>query len=374
MLLYFYLIFLLYFIFMALMLIGWVGIRKEQEAIGMAEELSVSVVIAVRNEEKNILKLLRSLSSQTWQPKEIIIVDDCSEDNTVKVIHNFLVQNPMPVKILKMENRDVVSGSPKKAALTTGISMASGDIIVLTDGDCYMGKYWLQSMGHSFCDSRVKFVSGPVAVESGSSLFSKVQSIEFCSLLGSGAAMLQLDYPLMCNGANIAFLKAAFHEVHGYSGVDDTATGDDVYLMQKIFLRSPESLFFNKSEMAMVKTHPAESLNAIINQRTRWASKWSMPMLRFGWVLPVFLFLFYISFLISLPALFFSSAIIHAVILLGFKIIPDYVFLKKVTKFCQQPMGIQIFLLSELIYPVYAIYIGLRVHVAAWQWKGRTFK
>ncbi|MDZ7608927.1 MAG: glycosyltransferase [Cyclobacteriaceae bacterium] len=374
MLLYFYLIFLLYFIFMAMMIIGWSGISKDQKAIGMPGDLAVSVVIAVRNEEKNIVKLLRCLSSQTCQPKEIIIVDDWSEDDTVKIIHDYLVENPMPVKILKMENMGGASGSPKKAALTAGISMASGNIIVLTDGDCYMGKYWLQSMRQSFCDSIIKFVSGPVAVESSDGLLGKVQSLEFCSLLGSGAAMLQLGYPLMCNGANIAFRKAAFLEVNGYSGVDDTATGDDVYLMQKIYLKYPESLYFNKNEMALVKTHPAESLSAIINQRTRWASKWSMPMLRLGWVLPVFLFLFYISFLISLPALFFSSAILHAVLLLGFKLIPDYVFLKKVTKFCQEPMGIQVFLLSELIYPVYAIYIGLRVHVADWQWKGRTFK
>jgi len=293
MLLYFYLIFLLYFIFMAIMIYGWGHINNEHGARDIFGELSVSVVIAVRNEENNILKLIRSLASQTLQPKEIIIVDDRSEDDTVKVISDFLVENPLPVKILKMENRDRLSASPKKAALTAGISIASGDIMALTDGDCYMGKNWLQAMINPFRESRIKFVSGPVAIESGPDLFSKLQSLEFSSLLGTGAAMLCLHYPLMCNGANIAFRKATFLEVNGYSGVDDTSTGDDVYLMQKIFLKYPEALLFNKSESAMVKTHPAESLTALINQRTRWASKWGMPMLRLGWGLPVFLFLFY---------------------------------------------------------------------------------
>ncbi len=371
---YFYLIFILYLVFLAIMIYGWGRIRNEKSAIGMSGDLSVSIVIAVRNEEKNILKLLQCLSSQTFQPKEIIIVDDRSEDDTQKVIQDFLVENTMPLKILTMARKDNLTNSPKKAALTDGISMAHGDIIVLTDGDCHMKKSWLQSMIHPFCESKIKFVSGPVAIESGEGLFSKLQSLEFCSLLGTGAAMLRLGYPLMCNGANIAFRKDTFQEVNGYAGVDKTATGDDVYLMQKIFLKYPESLLFNKSDTAIVKTHPSDSLSSLINQRTRWASKWHMPMLRFGWGLPVFLFLFYISFLISLPAMFFSSTILHGAVLMGLKIIPDYVFLKKVTKFCQQPMGIQVFLLSELIYPVYAIYIGLRVHVAGWKWKGRTYK
>ena len=359
---------------MAIVIYGWGRNREGAEQSWMPPDLSVSIVVAVRNEEKNILKLLSNLSSQTLAPREIIVVDDQSEDATAKVIQDFLVENPLPVQIMKMGTKPGVSAPQKKAALTAGISMASGDIILLTDGDCFMGKGWLQSMVEPFRESRIKFVSGPVAIESGSDLLSKVQNLEFCSLLGTGAAMVQLDYPLMCNGANVAFRRATFLEVNGYNGVDETSTGDDVYLMQKIFLKHPESLFFNKVETAIVWTNPVESLNALINQRTRWASKWSMPMLRMGWGLPVFLFVFYISFLLSLPALFFTSTILHLAVLMGLKVIPDYVFLKRVTKFCQQPMDISVFLLSELIYPVYAIYIGFRVHLVGWQWKGRTFR
>jgi cellulose synthase/poly-beta-1,6-N-acetylglucosamine synthase-like glycosyltransferase len=374
MLIYFYLIFLLYAVFIATMIYGWGLSILKKDVLPSSEDLSISVIIAVRNEEKNILKLLHSLHSQTLQPKEIIIADDWSDDNTVNVIGDFLAENPMPVKILKMENKDGFSGSPKKAALTAGISMASGDIIALTDGDCRLDKYWLQSMADPFRARAINFVSGPVAVEVENKLLSRLQSLEFCSLVGSGAAMLQLGYPLMCNGANIAFRKAAFVQVNGYGGVENTGTGDDVYLMQKIFKLYPESLLFNKSPEATVKTRPADSLKSFINQRTRWASKWSMPLVKFGWVLPVFLFLFYSTFLVCLPALVFSSAILHAVVLFSLKIIPDYVFMKKVSKFCQQPMGIQVFLLSELIYPAYAIFIGLRVHLSGWNWKGRIVK
>lgn len=90
--------------------------------------MKISVVIPTFNEEKDILKVLDKLQNFI-KPEDIIIIDDCSLDNTYNLIKNF---NPN-LKILK---HDINLG--KGAALKTGCEAAiklGADIIVCIDAD-----------------------------------------------------------------------------------------------------------------------------------------------------------------------------------------------------------------------------------------------
>src|SRR5690606_7520040 len=91
-------------------------------------------------------------------------------------------------------------------------------IILTTDGDCRVGCDWLKAHAEIFAMQRPKLVSGPVTFYEGKTWFEQLQTIEFSSLVGTGAASIQAGKPNMCNGANLAFTKAAFQEVKGYEG------------------------------------------------------------------------------------------------------------------------------------------------------------
>ena len=75
-----------------------------------------------------------------------------------------------------------------------------------------------------------------------------MQSLEFLSLIGIGAASIVRTKIQTCvNGANIAFKKKVFAEVHGYDDNKGLASGDDEFLLHKIFNLYPEKVGFLKN-------------------------------------------------------------------------------------------------------------------------------
>ena len=78
-----------YLVFMVGMTIGWNTLSPGRTS---GHDLNLSVVVAVRNEEKNIKNLLSDLFDQTLSKKnyEVIIVDDHSEDETVPRVEEFI--------------------------------------------------------------------------------------------------------------------------------------------------------------------------------------------------------------------------------------------------------------------------------------------
>ncbi len=362
---------------MLLIYYGWEKISIPLEDNNSKDSSFVSVIIAVRNEEKNLPKLMKCLSSQSY-PKdqfEVILVDDHSEDNTVSIIKDANSQGMENVRLLKTNYKSEMNISPKKSALIDGLDASEGDIIVMTDGDCWFGEDWINSMATAFYNEKTMFVAGPVALRGSESLLSKIQALEFSSLIGTGGALIELNYPLMCNGANLAFRKKAFYKVNGYKGFEDNSSGDDVFLMQKIHTLYKNSIAFQKDQRAIVYTSPQPTVSDLIQQRKRWASKWNKYLPPLSWSLPVFLFVHYVSFLIGIIAIFLIPQMIWKVgLLILIKIILDYFVLKKVMVFCKLQFEFWIFLLSEFLYPIYTLFIGISVHFGNYKWKGRLHK
>lgn len=375
MVLYFSIIFGLYYLFAVTMIYGW-GHHVKTDCT-LPPRAYISVVLAVRNEEKNIEKLLLSLSRQHFPRNqfEIIVVDDGSEDRTVSLIKRQSAALALDVRTITSSGADTRGMASKKTALVQGIAASRGDIILLTDGDCWFGNEWISTMQGVFSDPKTMFAAGPVALSGKETLFHRMQSIEFASLMGSGGALINLGYPLMCNGANLAFRKAAFAGVSGYDGTEATPSGDDVFLMQKINQAYRGSVIFNKNPKALVFTYPHDSIRALIQQRRRWASKWSDFLLPFSWGLPVFLFLHYSGFVLAmLWFLIDYRTLLWLLPAIAIKVALDFIILKKAMDFCNLPMGWPAFLMSELIYPFYALFTGISVHFGSYSWKGRKHK
>ncbi len=94
----------------------------------------VSIVVSNYNNEKYIQECLNSLISQSYKDIEIIIVDDCSTDNSVKIIQSWINKrsryDKSRIKFLKMPKNMGFSG-----AVTVGMYMARGEYIAMQDGD-----------------------------------------------------------------------------------------------------------------------------------------------------------------------------------------------------------------------------------------------
>ena len=94
--------------------------------------MKLSVIIPVYNEEKTVCELIRRVVAEKT-PKEIIVVDDGSTDNTLKIIKNLKLKIKNYNSKLKILRNEKNLG--KGAALRKGIGNATGDILIIQDAD-----------------------------------------------------------------------------------------------------------------------------------------------------------------------------------------------------------------------------------------------
>ncbi len=97
---------------------------------GTANKMKLSIVIPVYNEEKTLREILQKVEEVKLDnfEKEIIIVDDCSKDNSRKILQELAKKKSYKI-IFHSKNQG------KGAALRTGFSRATGDVILIQDAD-----------------------------------------------------------------------------------------------------------------------------------------------------------------------------------------------------------------------------------------------
>ena len=354
------------------------------------ETSKISVIIPVRNEAENILFLLQDLEKQTY-PKhkfEVIIADDDSTDDTVKIVQEFqktttinLIINQLPPK--------TNNTSPKKRAIDSSIKLASGELITTTDGDCRVSEKWLENIANFQAQTGAYLVSCAVTFEFAAfdstaidfaqapySIINDIQIIEFASLVGSGACAMFIQKPNMCNGANLTYLKSVFYEVSGFAGNENLASGDDEFLMHKIAAKYPDKVKFLKDQNTIVETHAHASWRSFYNQRKRWASKWKHYDNWQTTALAVFVFV--ANLVVPLTFSFWLFDFIstqNLFLVFSLKFSAEFIFLSLVISFLRKKSLIWLIPFVQIIYPLYVVFFGLVAQKQGeYMWKGRKLK
>ncbi len=333
-------------------------------------EVSISVIIPVRNEASNIALLLEDLKQQNYPEEhyEVIVVNDHSIDGTDQTVEMAIAKLGSRFRQVHLSDE-----KGKKAAATIGVEAATGTYILCTDGDCRVPSSWIATYA-AFIEQRSPYmVSGPVRMI-GDRFFDKVQAMDFSSLQAFGATSLEQGMASSCNGANMAYSKEAFLKVDGYKGNENLASGDDEFLLQKIFAKFPDKVFFMKAQAAVVETIPKSNLKGFIQQRVRWASKWRFYndfWMRLSWVFT------YVDFM---SVLFIAVAMALGYIpwLAGCAIImvrwmAEIWYLKGPVKFLGIHGTVFHLFTVSFIYPFYVLFLGFASIFGAYSWKGRRY-
>lgn len=330
----------------------------------------ISIIIAARNEEENIGRLLEALDQQTIPGElfEVIVVDDHSEDKTAGVVMQF-----NRVKLLPLRNDKI--NSYKKKAIETGIDASSGDLIVTTDADCVPPPAWLQTMAAFKEERNAVFIAAPVAMECNSSILQMFQAIDFMILQGITGAAVHKKIHTMCNGANLAYEKKAFYDVNGFAGIDHIASGDDMLLMHKIAMQSPGRIYYLKSPDAIVNSRPMKTWKEFFNQRIRWAGKTFVYKDKKIFWISLLVYLFNFSFPVLFIAGFWNSIYwIGLVVLWVLKTLVEFPFLISLAKFFNKRWAIRYFFFFQPLHIAYTLIAGFLGQAGQYEWKGRKVK
>lgn len=95
----------------------------------MVQKKLVSVVIPTYNRQDSVIRAVKSVLAQTYKPLEVIIVDDCSTDNTVEMVKTAFESNSSVVFYRQEKN------SGACAARNKGVQISKGEYVAFLDSD-----------------------------------------------------------------------------------------------------------------------------------------------------------------------------------------------------------------------------------------------
>lgn len=220
----------------------------------------VSVVIAAYNEQKVIAGTLRSVLDTDYAGEiEIVVINDGSKDDTLRIVREFMADEPR-IQVIDQPN------SGKAIALRKGISAAKNDIIVFLDADTSFERETIRRLVLPLADSTVGAVSGHAKVGNLRSFVARCQSLEYtCGFNLDRRAYALWNCITVAPGAISAFRKSVIGEAGGIN-TDTLAEDTDLTLqLHRIGWKiayAPE---------AVAWTEAPETFRSLAKQRFRWA-------------------------------------------------------------------------------------------------------
>ena len=226
--------------------------------------MKFSIIIACRNEIKNIPTLLASIENQTHKPDEVIFVDDNSTDETYNFLINYSKKHNN-IKVIKN------TGKGKKSALIEASKIAQSEYLIFTDADCIINKNHCLLSAEYLSKNNSDMLLGAVDILDEKGIFNIIEKIEFASLQAVTAYTTLLNNPIMCNGANLIIRRTTYLQYINHINTS-IASGDDMFILHTL-KKNKAKINYLYNNNYIVKTKGTNSLKKFINQRTRWAAK-----------------------------------------------------------------------------------------------------
>lgn len=356
-----------YFITFFIILIGFI-LQCSTETYVKNDDLRISIIIAARNEEGTIPKLLNDLKLQTYSSElfDIIVVDDHSSQKIASLtdVMNLHLQN-----LTVLELPDTVFG--KKAALRLAAEKSTSELLIFTDADCRISRKWIHCFASKYYQTEPDLIIGMVDSPLQKGILKSFFRHEFISLIVSGIGSAALGFPTLCNGANLAvrrddYLKSA------EKMQTKSPSGDDVFLLHQMKKDQKKIVTLTDKDSVVIADAP-QTLAEFFNQRARWSSKSLLYKDMATLYLALLVTITNLVFVICLIQLFQSGFSMVLAITAGLKIITDYSVIIAGLFFFSGKRSLIWLPLFQLLYPIYLIISISMGAFKIYRWKGRKY-
>jgi len=342
-----------------------IGLNKTFPRIAEEEIPQISVIVAARNEEENILECLIALNNLEYPESkiEIIIVNDHSTDNTEKNINDFIKDKQKFKTIIPAKGEGNLRG--KANAIDKAVKISKGEIILTTDADCSPNPQWAKTVA-SYFTKDVAMISG-YTTQHDKTLFEAMQSVDFVYLLSVAGGVMNLNKPMSCIGNNMSYRKSVYEEVGGYNSVKFSVT-EDFALLMAIHKLNKYKIIHPVDKDLLVVSKPCKNVKSLFHQKKRWgvgglqSELAGFAVMASGWISHLCI--------LFLPFLFSSTAFY----IFLFKIMTDYFFIAPVYKKLNLKLNLKHFLVFEIYFVIYVFLLPVIVLTnKKVVWKGREF-
>ncbi len=200
--------------------------KFSQEDEAPVTDIPVSVIVSARNEAENLKKLVPALMQQFYPQYELIIVNDCSIDESKWVLEDLQVQYPLLKIVTVTESRNYKTG--KKFAITMGIKAAKYDCLLFTDADCVPAtENWISRMAIHFQDHEKQIVLGYSPYYKTGGFLNEIIRFETIKTAINYFSAALNGNAYMGVGRNLAYRKDLFFGNKGFASHMHVMSGDD---------------------------------------------------------------------------------------------------------------------------------------------------
>lgn len=316
---------------------------------------SVSVIIAARNESKNLPRLIKSLAEQDHTNIEFIIINDRSTDSSELVIEKAIEHQKYFQQININNLPDGWNG--KKHALLQGIKAAKNEVLLFTDADCVpKSTQWASLIAAKF-ETETDIVLGFSPYENRSTWLN--QFIQFETLL-TGLQYLglaNLGRPYMGVGRNWAVRRNSY-DIEYLKSISTIIGGDDDLMINHLATKTNTSTI--TVPMSQTISVPEESWHDFFKQKIRHLSVGTRYHQKDKTLLAIFTlafmfgWIFFFSLLVSTINPYFILAAF------GLRSLSFYSIFARVGQKFDVPVRFWALLLLDLSYSIYYPVVGLR--------------
>ena len=197
--------------------------------------MMISVVITVRNEERNIGNLLDGLLVQE-EPFEVIVVDSSSTDRTQDIVKEYSE---------KHDNIHLyVKSSTRGEGRNYGVSKAKGEAVAFIDGDDIPNPFWLKEMRKSLEEGADVVAGRSIAI--GYHAFEELERVE----------LYYKGYDVTFPSCNLAYRKELFERIGGFDPWFITAEDIDLNIRAveagAKFVYNPNAIVYHRTRNSFV--------------------------------------------------------------------------------------------------------------------------
>jgi glycosyltransferase involved in cell wall biosynthesis len=222
--------------------------RKKSEISDVKQ--AVSVVITAQNDGVFLEKYLQRFLTQDYPDFEVIVVDDCSYDDTQTILA--IYQQKYPQLRTSTIRPDSKFNHSRKLALNIGIKAAKNDIVIFSEANCFpVSEHWIDHIQSAFKPGIDVVLAYSNYINKKSFLGTFLIYDRFIRVVRSLAFALK-NKPYKGDGANMAYRKSAYLDNNCFAGSSQIDVGYDSLPVLRILKKKNVDVVLHQDSHVLV--------------------------------------------------------------------------------------------------------------------------